>query len=109
VSDSITSNSNNLVSLFQQFNDVTGKLQVEMSAALVANEANRIDLCQWLKKPEEAMQHQLNKAVFAFVGAMPLASMNGVNLFMEAMLLHVQLTGDPMIEQVVTKINELEQ
>jgi hypothetical protein len=35
--------------------------------------------------------------------------MNGVNLFMEAMLLHVQLTGDPMIEQVVMKINELEQ
>lgn len=92
---------------FDYYNNLTGDIQMDMVKALLENPNIKEDFDNQKMKSEEEMQHRINKAVFAFVGAMPLASINGINLFMEAIALHSNLTGNPLMHKIIKRINEI--
>lgn len=98
-----------LVRLFTEFSEVSGQLQLDMSTALMSSEANKNTLRKQLKGSEESMQRILDKSVRGFVGAMPLASMNQVNLFIMALGLHTNLTGNSLIHDIIDHINQIAQ
>jgi wyosine [tRNA(Phe)-imidazoG37] synthetase (radical SAM superfamily) len=96
-----------LVLMFDKFNHLTSHFQIEMADALLENPPNKKDLEKYAKASEEVMQQRIDKAVYAFVGAMPLASINGINLFMNALALHSNLTGNTTMHDVIEKLNHI--
>jgi len=96
-----------LVLMFDKFNHLTSHFQIEMADALLENAPNKKDLEKYAKASEEVMQQRIDKAVYAFVGAMPLASINGINLFMNALALHSNLTGNTTMHDVIEKLNHI--
>lgn len=97
--------SEKLVHLFKQMVALTSKIQIEISEALLENPANRDDVAKQLQRSENDMQLRVNKAVYAFVGAMPLGSANRQNLFMEALALHANLTGNTLVHDLIHEVN----
>jgi len=96
-----------LVLMFDKINHLTSHFQLEMSEALLENPANKKDLEKYAKTSEEVMQQRIDRAVYAFVGAMPLACINGINLFMEALALHSNLTGNTTMHDVIDRLNHI--
>lgn len=95
-----------LTELFVEFNRVTSVIQLQISAELLKHEISRKEFDEISKKSEEVMQEKMNKAVFAFIAAMPLATHNGINLVMEALSLHANITKNPMMHQIIEKLNQ---
>ncbi len=92
---------------FDLANKFTGLIQIKMSKEILTNEASKRDLDEQLSKSENEMQHRINKAVYAFVGAMPLATENNINLFFEVLSLYSNITGDSTMHEMIQKLNNL--
>lgn len=78
-----------------------------MSAVLLRNPRIKKRFDHDSKQSEEVMQKIIDKAVFAFVGAMPLATINSSNIFLQVMGIHSNLTKDPMMHRILERVNEL--
>jgi hypothetical protein len=94
-----------LTGLFKQLAEITSELQLEISRALVENPVHKADLLKQMKTSENDMQLRVDRAVHGFVRTMPLASMNRQNLFMEALALHSNLTGNPLVHELLEEVN----
>lgn len=96
-----------LVKLFYDFNKVRGNIQHDISRVLLTDKSNQAELSKQLNGSENDMEVRMNKAVHAFLGAMPLAQMNRVNLFGKALALHSNLTGDSTMHDVFDEVNRM--
>jgi hypothetical protein len=96
-----------LVLMFDKFNHLTSHFQIEMADALLENSPNKKDFEKYANASEEVMQQRIDRAVYAFVGVMPLASINGINLFMNALALHSNLTGNTVMHDVIEELNNI--
>ena len=96
----------NLIRLFTEFNKITGKIQQEISRVLVEDEKVKADLKKQLKGSENDMEIVMNNAAYFFIKVMPLASMNGCNMFGKVLALHSNLTGDPTMHEVFDAVNQ---
>lgn len=96
-----------LVPLFDQFNEISSQIQAEMAIALLQDPKMREDLSKKSNLSEEAMMKHLNKAIINFIAAMPLAQLNQSNLFLTAMAHHAEITGNPLFSDVIDRIQEL--
>lgn len=94
-----------LVSMLKEMAEITGSLQHEISDALLQCPLVSADLQKQLKTSESAVQVRLDSAVWAFVGAMPLACANRQNLFMEAIAHLGNHTGDSLIHEIIGELN----
>jgi hypothetical protein len=96
-----------LVPLFDQFNKITSQIQAEIAIALIQNEDIREDLSKKSCLSEEAMMKILNRAIYTFIGSLPLAQINQSNMFLTALGQHSEITGDPLFSDVINKLQEL--
>jgi len=93
------------IRLFKEFNAVSSSIQYDMARVLLTDENNRNELSKQLKENENQMEIRMNKAVHAFIGVMPLATMNHCNLFGKVLALHSNLTGDPLMHDTYDEVN----
>lgn len=99
-------NADHLALFVEEMVEVTSQLQAEISVSLLAHKGTRDCFNRNSVKPGNQVLEIINKAVHAFVGVMPLASANNINIFVQAMRFHSILTGDPTIIEIVKKISE---
>ena len=95
-----------LVDTYEEVNQLTSLIQDDIARVLLHDPERREKLSKSLSLSEEQMQHEMNRAVYAFIGAMPLATANHSNLFMHALALHAPITGDPTLTTVMEQVNE---
>jgi len=86
--------------------NLLGSLQMEMSLAIIQDPRSKELNQKWQKASEQKMMDLMDNAVKHFVGALPVATANGVNLFASVISCHSSLTGDPLVRKIIEKINE---
>ena len=79
---------------------------MEMSLAIIQDPRSKELNQKWQKASEQKMMDLMDNAVKHFVGALPVATANGVNLFASVISCHSSLTGDPLVRKIIEKINE---
>lgn len=86
--------------------NLLGALQSEMSLAITQDPRSKELNQKWQQASEQKMMDLLDSSVKHFVGALPIATANGVNLFASVISCHSALTGDPLVRKIIEKINE---
>lgn len=81
-------------------------LQEEISVVLAQNEKVRRETEALIKRPDHEIVAALDNAVNRFLLAMPLASLYGVNLIMNVIEHHSNITGNRTITEVCNKVRE---
>ena len=84
----------------------TDDIQRDISIALALDPKHREKLAKRLKLTEEEMQKIIDNAVYVFLDAMMLATMNRCNMFTMAMAKHSNVTGDPVLHEIFGELNE---
>lgn len=83
-----------------------GAMQNEMALAITQDPRSKDLNERWKNASEQRMMDFLDTAVKNFVGALPVATANGVNLFASVMSCHTPLTGDPLVRKLIERLNE---
>ena len=83
-----------------------GAMQNEMALAITQDPRSKELNQKWQNASEQRMMDFLDAAVKNFVGALPVATANGVNLFASVMSCHSALTGDPLVRKLIERLNE---
>lgn len=91
---------------FRDMLDLLSSMQTEMALAITQHPGSREHNLKWQKASEQRMMDFLDGAVKNFVGALPVATANGVNLFASVMSCHSALTGDPLVRKLIERLNE---
>jgi endonuclease IV len=71
----------------------------------MADPAVRRKLVEQIKLPEHELMKIIDKALNHFLNTLPLATQLGENLFLTALGKHSGLTGDPLMNQIISAIN----
>jgi hypothetical protein len=95
-----------MMGFFRKLKAVTEDIQVEMSLELLKDEAYRKVFNEADGKPEEYSMALIDKYVRLFVSIIPIALANGVNPIMTILSSHSAITGDPLIDNIISKLNE---
>lgn len=95
-----------LLPFLREFEAFTGIIQDEINSSLLERPGVKEDLKIQACKPGAQVMERLNTAILGFIGAMPLAHVNDINLVMNMLKMHGNLTGDPIIEQLLIRLKE---
>ena len=83
-----------------------GAMQNEMALAITQDPRSKDLNEKWRNASEQRMMDFLDTTVKNFVGALPVATVNRVNLFASVMSCHTSLTGDPLVRKLIERLNE---
>ena len=86
--------------------NLLASMQTEMAMAITQDPRSKETNLKWENASEQRMMDFLDSAVKNFVGALPIATANGVNLFASVIGCHSPLTGDPLVHRIIEKLNE---
>jgi hypothetical protein len=95
-----------LLTFFRKLMLVSEDIQMEMSLHLLKDEEFSNKLKEFNNKPEEKIMEFIDNQVKVFVSMIPFALSNGVNPIMTILGAHSAVTGDPLIDSLIKKLNE---
>ena len=95
-----------LIEHFVQHNRISGKLQYEMSKAILKEPGFAEQLDKQSKMSEEDAFQILLNALRQLLKVLPLAQLHRINLSCWLLKLHSDLTGDPTMQEVVEAVNQ---
>lgn len=93
-----------LLPFFRELSTFHGIIQSELVEELLNRSGVKEDLAIQSRKPGAQTMESLNTAILGFIGAMPLAQINGINLPMNMLKMHSSLTDDPIIEEIMRRL-----
>lgn len=80
------------------------EIQIEISKALVKEDAIRKKIEKSIKQPDHKIIEEMSKAVRQLVLMMPLATHYGLNLPMNVLEMHSVVTGDKTLNNLLKKV-----
>ena len=95
-----------LIEHFTQHNAITGKLQHEMSKVILEKPEYAEQFKKQSKMSEEQAFQVLLNAMRQVLKVLPLAQANRVNLFCWLAKMHSDLTGNPLMQEVIIEVNK---
>tara|TARA_R110002074_G_scaffold24141_3_gene72206 strand:+ start:599 stop:937 length:339 start_codon:yes stop_codon:yes gene_type:complete len=105
----MTENEENLTSLLEDMCDLTIQIQSEINIHLLKDDKMKAKIDERSKEDENKIMKRMNSAIYGFIAAMPLASANYTNLFMQVIAHHSKITGDPTLKNALIRISEKRQ
>lgn len=100
-----TPSKDQLIEHFAAHNTISGKLQYEMSKAILKQPGRTENLEKQSKLSEEAVFQILLNVIRQLLELMPLAQLHRINLSCWIAKLHADLTGDSTMQEVMEEIN----
>lgn len=82
-----------------------GRVQTEISCALVLDPKINLKLQKQLKMSEEQMEQAMDAVALAVIGISPLATMVRSSMFGRIMALHSNITGNPEMHEILEEVN----
>jgi hypothetical protein len=97
---------NDIMLFFRKLKRATEGIQMEMAICLLQDDKFKQAFLEAENKPEEYAMKVIDANVRQFVSIMPLALANGVNPIMTLLSSHSAVTGDTLIDKIITRLNE---
>lgn len=82
-----------------------GKLQTEISCALVLDPKINAQLQRDLQVSEEVMEKEMDAATIGFIKQMPRATMTRSSMWGRAAAFHSNITGNPEMHEILEEVN----
>jgi len=92
--------------LLENMTILTGEIQAQMSCVLLENESIRKKVEALSNQSENDSIEIINNAMYGFISAMPIASLNLTNIFMNVIAHHSKMTGDPTMIGMLKEIGD---
>lgn len=92
--------------LLQNMTILTGEIQAQMSCVLLENKSVRKKVEKLSNQSENDAIEMINNAMYGFISAMPIASLNFTNIFMNTIAHHSKMTGDPTMMDMLQEIGD---
>ena len=100
----MTENEESLTALLEAMSELTSDIQGDISYHLIKHKQVFDQVDKDNNGPENIMMEKMNRATLGFVSQMPLATLNSVNLFMNLLAYHSEITGDQTLVNILRKI-----
>ena len=94
----MTKNEESLTALLKAMSELTSDIQGDKHKQVFDQVEKDND------GPENIMMDKMNRATLGFISQMPLATLNSVNLFMNLIAHHSEITGDKTLVNILRKI-----
>ena len=100
----MTKNEESHTARLEEMSELTSDIKGDISYHLIKHKQVFDQLEKDNNGTENIMMEKMNKATLGFVSQMPLATLNSVNLFMNLLAYHSEITGDQTLVNILRKI-----